>query len=71
MYAFLEAGQEVSFPGLTEIRLIVEEVCESRGMVRCKYYDEHLQKFIRLTLPIDAVVPSRKPAAKAPAGQGR
>jgi len=60
MYEFLTVGQEVAFPGLTDIKLIVEEVFESRGAVRCKYYDEHLKKYIKLTLPANAVIPSRK-----------
>ena len=60
MYELLKIGDEVTFPGLLDIRLIVEEVNENRGTVRCKYYDDHLKKFIKLTLPCDAVVPSRK-----------
>jgi hypothetical protein len=60
MYQFLKEGEEVTFPGLLDIKLIVEEVFENRGTVRCKYYDDHLKKFIKLTLPADAVVPSRK-----------
>ena len=60
MYEYLKAGEEVAFPGLTDIKLIIEEVYESRGMARCKYYDEHLKRFIKLTLPADALVPSRK-----------
>jgi hypothetical protein len=64
MYEFLKVGDEVRFPGLMDIRLIVEEVFESRRAVRCKYYDDHLKKFIRLTLPADALVSSRKTAKK-------
>ncbi|HLZ88176.1 MAG TPA: hypothetical protein VKQ52_13070, partial [Puia sp.] len=60
MYDLLQVGEEVAFPGLLDIKLIVEEVYENRGTVRCKYYDEHLKKFIRLTLAADALVPSRK-----------
>ena len=56
MYNLLEVGEEVSFPGLTDIRLIVEEVREIRGNVRCKYYDDHLRRYIKLTLPIDALI---------------
>jgi hypothetical protein len=28
--------------------------------VRCKYYDDHLKRYIRLTLPTDALVPCQK-----------
>jgi len=56
MYNLLEVGEEVSFPGLIDIRLIVEEVHEVRGNVRCKYYDDHLRKYIKLTLPLDALI---------------
>jgi hypothetical protein len=66
MYQLLNVGEEVRFPGLIDIRLIVEEVYENRGAVRCKYYDEHLKKYIRLTLPADAVIPCRK-SVKGPA----
>ncbi|HEY6900434.1 MAG TPA: hypothetical protein VI233_07320 [Puia sp.] len=64
MYDFLKVGDEVTFPGLLDIKLIVEEVHENRGNVRCKYYDDHLKKFIKLTLPADALVPSQKKAQK-------
>ena len=60
MHANLKAGEEVTFPGLLDIKLIVDEVYENRGCVRCKYYDEHLKKFIKLTLPADALVRTRK-----------
>ena len=60
MYNLLKVGEEVSFPGLIDIRLIVEEVYENRGNVRCKYYDDHLKRYIRLTLPTDALIPSQK-----------
>ena len=60
MYDFLKVGEEVAFPGLLDIKLIVEEVCEIRGNVRCKYYDDHLNRFIKLTLPADALVPLSK-----------
>jgi hypothetical protein len=58
MYDYLKAGEEVSFPGLLDIRLIVEEVCESG--VRCKYYDDHLNKYIKLTFPSDALIRTGK-----------
>jgi len=64
MYAFLKVGEEVLFPGLMDIRLIVDEVYETRGAVRVKYYDDHLKRYIKLTLPADALVPSRKTAVK-------
>ena len=60
MYDLLKVGDEVTFPGLLDIKLVVEEVFENRGNVRCKYYDDHLKRFIKLTLPADALVPSRK-----------
>ena len=60
MYDLLKAGDEVTFPGLLDIKLVVEEVFENRGNVRCKYYDDHLKRFIKLTLPADALVPSPK-----------
>jgi hypothetical protein len=68
MYNLLKVGEEVTFPGLLDIRLIVEEVHENRSNVRCKYYDDHLKRYIRLTLPIDALVPCRKvqPKLKTP-----
>lgn len=59
MYEFLKAGDEVIFPGLLDIRLIVDEVYESRGAIRCKYYDDQLKKFIKIMLPADAVVRTR------------
>ena len=64
MYDFLKAGDEVTFPGLMDIKLIVEEVHENRGNVRCKYYDDHLKRFIKLTLPADALVPSQRAPKK-------
>ena len=64
MYDFLKVGDEVTFPGLLDIKLIVEEVHENRGNVRCKYYDDHLKKFIKLTLPADALVPCHKTQKK-------
>ena len=60
MYGILKAGEAVTFPGLLDIKLIVDEIYENRGSVRCKYYDDLLKKFIKLTLPIDALVPIRK-----------
>jgi hypothetical protein len=60
MYNLLKVGEEVTFPGLLDIRLIVEEVHENRGYVRCKYYDDHLKRYIKLTLPTDALIPSQK-----------
>jgi hypothetical protein len=60
MYSILKVGEAVTFPGLLDIKLIVDEVFENRGNARCKYYDDHLKKFIKLTLPIDALAPIRK-----------
>jgi hypothetical protein len=56
MCDLLEVGEEVSFPGLTDIRLIVEEVREIQGNVRCKYYDDYLRRYIKLTLPLDGLI---------------
>ena len=56
MYDDLKVGEEVSFPGLLDLRLIVEEVYDSK--VRCKYYDEHLKKYVRLTVPPDVLIRS-------------
>ena len=68
MYNLLQVGEEVTFPGLLDIRLIVDEVHENRGNVRCKYYDDHLKRYIKLTLPTDALVPCQKvrPKLKTP-----
>jgi hypothetical protein len=68
MYNLLKVGEEVTFPGLLDIRLIVEEVHENRGNVRCKYYDDHLKRYIKLTLPTEALVPFQKvkPKLKTP-----
>ena len=64
MYDLFEVGEEVTFPGLADIRLIIEEVHEIRGNVRCKYYDDHLRKYIRLSLPANALIRCRKPQTK-------
>jgi len=61
MTALLKVGDEVTFPGLLDIKLIVEEIYESKGSVRCKYYDDHLKKFIKLVLSADSLVLIRKP----------
>jgi hypothetical protein len=54
MYDDLKVGEEVSFPGLLDIKLVVEEVHEFK--VRCRYYDDHLKKHIRLTVSADALI---------------
>ena len=64
MYDFLKVGDEVTFPGLLDIKLIIEEVRENRGNVRCKYFDDHLKRFIKLTLPADALIPLQKAQKK-------
>jgi len=64
MYEYLKPGEEVTFQSLLDLRLIVEEVNERRGNVRCKYYDENLGKFIKLTLPADSLVPCRDHSKK-------
>ena len=55
MYEYLKPGEEVTFQSLLDLLLIVEEVNERRGNVRCKYYDENLGKFIKLTLPAESL----------------
>ncbi len=64
MYEFLKVGEEVTFPGLLDIKLIIEEVYENKGIAKCKYYDEHLRKFIKLTLPAGALIPHRNKLKK-------
>jgi hypothetical protein len=64
MYEYLKPGEEVTFQGLMDIKLIVEEVNEIRGNVRCKYYDDNLKRFIKLTLPADSLLPCKKEAPK-------
>jgi hypothetical protein len=64
MYGILKVGEAVTFPGLMDIKLIVDEVYENKGHVRCKYYDDHLKKFIKLTLPADSLVPIPKKPLK-------
>jgi hypothetical protein len=54
MYDDLKVGEEVSFPGLLDIRLVVEEVLDTK--VRCRYYDDHLRKYVRLTVSSDALI---------------
>jgi len=60
MYHFLKAGAEVTFQRLHDIKLIVEEFNEHKGNVRCKYYDENLKRFIKLTLPAESLIPVKK-----------
>jgi hypothetical protein len=64
MYEYLKPGEEVTFQSLLDLRLIVEEVNERRGNVRCKYYDENLGKFIKLTLPAESLTPRRNASIK-------
>ncbi len=64
MYEYLKPGEEVTFESLLYLRLIVEEVNERRGNVRCKYYDENLGKFIKLTLPAESLIPRRNVSLK-------
>jgi hypothetical protein len=60
MYDFLKVGAEVTFQCLHDIKLIVEEFNEFKGNVRCKYYDENLDKYIKLTLPAESLRPVQK-----------
>jgi uncharacterized protein YodC (DUF2158 family) len=64
MYEYLKPGEEVTFQSLLDLRLIIEEVNETSGSVRCKYYDENLGKFIKLTLPAESLVPFRDASKK-------
>lgn len=59
MYEFLKVGEEVTFQSLHDIKLIIEEVNEFKGNVRCKYFDENLKRYIKLTLPADSLVPCK------------
>ena len=65
MCDFLKVGEEVTFRGLMDIKLIVEGVNEVRGNVRCKYYDDHLKRYIKLTLPAESLMPSEIVQKKA------
>ncbi|MHA4806688.1 hypothetical protein ACX0G9_01210 [Flavitalea flava] len=60
MFDFLKTGEEVTFPGLLDIKLIVVELNEMKGIAKCKYYDDNLRRFIKLTLPANSLVPCRK-----------
>jgi len=64
MYEFLKVGEEVTFQSLHDIKLIVEEVNEFKGNVRCKYFDENLKRYIKLTLPADSLTPCRSTKKK-------
>ncbi len=64
MYEFLKVGEEVTFQCLHDIRLIIEEINEFKGNVRCKYYDDNLGRFIKLTLPAESLTPVRKTIKK-------
>ena len=59
MYELFQTGQEVIFPGLPDIWLTIIAVDENKGNLRCKYYDDHLHKYITLTLSADALSPVR------------
>jgi len=63
MYHFFKVGEEVIFHSLAEIRLIVEDINETSGGVRCKYFDENLRRYIKLTLPADSLTRSKQPPA--------
>jgi hypothetical protein len=65
MYEFLKVGEEVTFQCLHDIRLIVEEINEFKGNVRCKYYDDNLKRYIKLTLPAESLIPVRKALKKS------
>jgi uncharacterized protein YodC (DUF2158 family) len=58
MYQFFRVGEEVHFKCLPDIKLIIEDINETSGSIRCKYYDDNLRKYIRLRLSADSLVPS-------------
>jgi hypothetical protein len=62
MRYLFKVGEEVTFRGLVDLRLIVEGVDEIRSSVRCKYFDDHLQRFIKLTLPAESLTSNDKNA---------
>jgi len=59
MYSFFRIGEEVIFQSLSEIPLIVEGINEVNGGIRCKYFDDNLKRYIKLTLPADSLIPHR------------
>jgi hypothetical protein len=64
MYDFFQVGQEVIFQSLSDIRLIVEGINETNGGVRCKYFDENLNRYIKLTLPPESLIPHKNTGGK-------
>lgn len=56
MQHFFRVGEEVNFTCLPDITLIIEEINETNGSIRCKYYDDMLHKYIHLRLSADALV---------------
>jgi uncharacterized protein YodC (DUF2158 family) len=65
MYQFFRVGEEVHFKCLPDIKLIIEDINETSGSIRCKYYDDKLQKYIRLRLSADSLVPFAGEAKKS------
>jgi uncharacterized protein YodC (DUF2158 family) len=65
MYQFFRVGEEVNFKCLPDIKLIIEDINETSGSIRCKYFDDQLQKYIRLRLSADSLVPCTNAAKKA------
>jgi hypothetical protein len=63
MYDFFNIGQEVTFQNLSDLRLIVEGVNEANGGIRCKYFDDNLKRYIKLTLPPESLISCRHSAA--------
>ncbi len=59
MFNFFRIGEEVVFQSLSDILLIVEGVNEVNGGIRCKYFDENLNRYIKLTLPPESLVPHK------------
>ena len=61
MYDFFRVGEKVTFQSLSDLHLIVEGVNEANGGIRCKYYDDNLKRFIKLTLPAESLIPCGHP----------
>lgn len=59
MYDFFRIGEEVIFHSLSDLLLIVEGVNEANGGIRCKYFDDNLKRYIKLTLPPESLIPYR------------
>ena len=59
MYEYFRVGEVVTFQSLSELPLIVEGINEISGGIRCKYFDDNLKRYIKLTLPAESLIPHR------------